>query len=105
VKLYYNLKDTFRWSTEHFDHLSDYYSTSGLTNVETHLAPPKRATFRAFHDSWIALNTQVLPALTQVNVEAGRRAKELLEQMRKEAEVDGVFFAAKLKTIVGMKPT
>jgi hypothetical protein len=95
---------TFGWPTGHFERLADYYANAGLVDVAVHKKRPPPRIFRAFYEHWYALNAQLLPVLEARDAAVGREARRLLMQMKKDAQVDGVYSAHITKLVIGRKP-
>jgi hypothetical protein len=98
------MMNTFQWPTEHFDRLSDYYTTAGLVDVAAHRKRPPPSIFRGFYEHWYALVAQLLPVLESKNIEVGQEVRALLLRMKRDAVEDGVYSAHITKSVVGRKP-
>ena len=96
--------DTFEWPVEHFDKLSTYYKDAGLVDVQDVRTRPSPSVFRAFYEHWYALNAQLLPVIESKSAAAGAEARQLLTQIKRDAQQNGVFSAHITKMVVGRKP-
>jgi hypothetical protein len=96
--------DTFGWPQQHFAQLSAYFTDAGLEEVHDHKIRPPPPVFRAFHEHWYALISQLLPVIEGKDTEAGAEARKLIAQIKEDSQVYGVFSAHITKFVVGRKP-
>ena len=97
------MAETFRWPTDHLHRLGEYFSATGLEDVQVYRQAPPRAIFRASYEHWLDVCVQLTPLIAARDAEAGREAQRLLDQIRRDAE-EGVYSAQVRKWVFGRKP-
>lgn len=102
VKMWQLMHSEFEWPIEHFAKLDKYYHQAGLSEVEIHRVRPPATVFRAFHEHWYAICAQLLPVFERKGV--GQEAHQLVREIKRAAEQDGVYSAHIAKFVIGRKP-
>lgn len=104
VKFQQSIIDASNMDLEYFNNLTDGFRAAGLEEVIEDLTPqPNPNSIRAFYETWLGWATQMVELFHKLNPDKGRELGELIEQMQRDQQEDGVIFYPKTRVVVGRR--